>query len=55
VLKLWLGWPAGGGADQYPVECSGGQYPAGGDGGGHVGGCPVVGGPPHGIKGVGPI
>jgi hypothetical protein len=40
VLKLWPECPAGGG---------GGQYLAGGDGGGYVEVCPAVGDPPHGI------
>jgi hypothetical protein len=46
VLELWLGWPARGG---------GGQYPVVGSSGGHVGGCPTVENPPHGITGVGPV
>jgi hypothetical protein len=46
VLELWLGWPTGGGD---------GQYPTGGDGGGHIGGCPATGDPPHGIMDGGPI
>jgi hypothetical protein len=55
VLELCLGWPAGGGVGQYPPEGGGGQYQAGGSGGGHVGGCPAVGDPPHGITGGGPV
>jgi hypothetical protein len=46
VLELWSGWLAGVG---------GGQYPAGGGGGGHIGGCLVVGDPPHDITSVGPV
>jgi hypothetical protein len=47
LLELRLGWLAEGG---------GGQLYAGGGGcGSHVEGCPVVGDPPHGITGVGPI
>jgi hypothetical protein len=46
MLKLWPGWPAGGGGGQYP--------PRGGDGG-HVGGYPAARDPPHGITGGGPV
>jgi hypothetical protein len=46
VLELWPGCPTGGG---------GGQYPAGGDGGGHVEVCSGARDPPHSIMGVGPV
>jgi hypothetical protein len=52
---LWPGWPAGGSVGQYPPEGGGSRYPAGGSGGGHVGGCPATGDPPHDIMDVGPI
>jgi hypothetical protein len=54
VLKLWPGWPAVGGGGQYPPKDGGCQYPPGG-GGGHIGGCPTVGDPPHGITVGGPV
>jgi hypothetical protein len=46
VLELWPGCPTGGG---------GGQYPAEGDGGGHIEVCPGARDPPHSITGVGPV
>jgi hypothetical protein len=55
VLELWPGGPIGGGGGQYPPEGGDGQFPAGGGSGGHVGGCLVMGDPPHSITGGGPI
>jgi hypothetical protein len=43
VLKLWPGWPTGGGSSQYPPKGGGDQYQDGGGGGGHVKGCPAAG------------
>jgi hypothetical protein len=43
------------GGGQYPAEGGDGQYPARVGGGGHVGGCPIVGDPPHRITDVGPV
>jgi hypothetical protein len=46
---------AHGGGSQYPPEGGGDRYPPGGGNGGHIGGCPAMGHPPHSITGGGPV
>jgi hypothetical protein len=52
VVKLWPGWPVGVGDGQYLAAGVGSQYPPGGDGSGHVGGCPTARDPSYGFPGV---